>query len=85
MTVDYVLLDDGEISRVAAEGSIPREDITVYLTALRGRADCFVSANHELVQALARQTGAFDCMTAASFVETHLQSRKPFTDHRSPP
>jgi predicted nucleic acid-binding protein len=74
MTVDYVLLDDSEISRVAAEGSIPREDITVYLTALRGHADCFVSANHELVQALARQTGAFDCLTAASFVETYLRS-----------
>lgn len=77
MTVDYVLLDDGEISRVAAEGSIPREDITMYLTALRGRADCFVSANHELVQALARQTGAFDCMTAANFVESYLSSHDP--------
>lgn len=75
MTVDYVLLDDGEIGRVAAAGSIPREDVTVYLTALRGRADCFVSANHELVQALARQTAAFDCMTAANFIETYLQSR----------
>lgn len=77
MMVDYVLLDEVEINRVAAEGSIPCEDITVYLTALRGRADCFVSANHELVQALARQTGAFDCMTAANFVESYLSSHDP--------
>lgn len=72
MTVDYVLLDDAEIRRTETLGAIPREDVTVYLTALKGRADCFVSANHELVRELAGQTGSFECLMPARFVETYL-------------
>lgn len=72
MTVDFVLLSEVEVERVEREGRVPREDITVYLTALNGRADCFVSANHELVRALAEQAGRFECMTPARFVETYL-------------
>lgn len=72
MIVDYVLLDVEEIRRLEVEGGVPREDITVYLTALNGRADCFVSANHELVHALASQSGSFECLTPAQFVATYL-------------
>lgn len=72
MTVDFVLLNDVEIRRIESEGYIPREDITVYLTALNGRADCFVSANHELIRLLAEQTGSFECITPARFVEIYL-------------
>lgn len=73
MTVDYVLLDEDEIQRLEAQGKVPREDITVYLTALNGRADCFVSANHELVRVLASQSSGFECMTPTIFVETYLE------------
>ena len=73
MTVDYVLLDEAEIERLEAQSIVPREDITVYLTAFNGRADCFVSANHELVRVLANQTGSFECLTPAIFVETYLK------------
>ncbi len=72
MTVDYVLLDEAEVRRLEAQGVVPREDVTVYLTALNGRADCFVSANHELVRELASQAGSFACMTPFQFVETYL-------------
>jgi predicted nucleic acid-binding protein len=74
MVVDYVLVDDGEIRRLEAEGNVPREDVTVYLTALNGHADCFVSANHELVKALAGQAGSFECLTPSQFVAKYLDA-----------
>jgi predicted nucleic acid-binding protein len=72
MMVDFVLLDEDEVRLWETAGAVPREDVTVYLTALRGRADCFVSANHELVRMLAQQSGSFVCLTPAQFVETYL-------------
>jgi predicted nucleic acid-binding protein len=72
MTVDFVLLDEAEIRRWETAGAVPREDVTVYLTALRGGADCFVSANHELVRVLAQQSDSFVCLTPAQFVEAYL-------------
>ncbi len=72
MTVDFVLLSEADIQRIERAGSVPREDMTVYLTALNGRADCFVSANHELVRVLADHAGSFECMTPARFVATYL-------------
>ncbi len=72
MQVDYVLLDDAEIRRWQTGDLIPREDVTVYLTALNGRADCFVSANHELVKTLAGEAGSFECLTPPEFVTKYL-------------
>ena len=72
MIVDYALLDDAEIRRLEALGAVPSEDITVYLTTLHGHADCFVSANHGLVKALAGQSGSFECLTPAQFVAAYL-------------
>jgi predicted nucleic acid-binding protein len=72
MQVDYVLLDDAEIRRWEADEVVPRADVTVYLTVLNGRADCLVSANHELVKALASQSGRFECLTPPQFVAKYL-------------
>ena len=73
MTVDYVLLDAVEMRLMIDQDKLPREDVTVFLTALRGRADCFVSANHELVRLAAEQTRSFECLTPAEFVEKYLR------------
>jgi hypothetical protein len=61
---EWICFDaDGKLTR------IPREDIEVYLSAVAGAADCFVSANHELVRVLAAQDDAFPCLTPEEFVE----------------
>jgi predicted nucleic acid-binding protein len=72
LNVCYVLLDADEFSRVEALGIIPREDVGVYLTAKNGKAKCFVSANHELIRALAKQTGEFECLTPEEFASKYL-------------
>ncbi len=68
----YVLLDAKEFSRVEALGVIPREDVGVYLTAKAGKAQCFVSANHELIRTVAEKTGEFECLTPEDFVKKYL-------------
>jgi predicted nucleic acid-binding protein len=73
MHVVFVLLDPLEILAIEEERVIPREDATVYLSARRGRAECFVSANHELVRILTTQTGDFVCLTPEEFVRRYLQ------------
>lgn len=72
MNVTYVVLDDDEIKKLLSANVIPREDVDIYLTAKVGKADCFVSANRELVRVLAQQTGAFECLFAAEFVAKYI-------------
>ncbi|MCA9946772.1 MAG: hypothetical protein KC449_24995 [Anaerolineales bacterium] len=72
MNVTYVLLDEFEIKNLLSANVIPREDVDIYLTAKVGKADCFVSANRELVRVLAQQTGAFECLFAAEFVTKYI-------------
>lgn len=68
----YVLLEEADITDIEASGLIPREDISVYLTARTGQAECFVSANHELVRALTQITREFTCFTPQEFVNRYL-------------
>lgn len=72
MNVQYVLIDNVERQSIAEAGVIPREDIDIFLTAKAGEADCFVSANRELVRVLAQQTGAFECLFAPEFVAKYI-------------
>lgn len=67
----YVLLDAEEFSRIEALGVIPREDVGIYLTARAGKAQCFVSANHELIRTLAEKTEEFECLTPEEFVKKY--------------
>jgi predicted nucleic acid-binding protein len=46
--------------------------IEVYLTARNGQANCFISANHELIRALVQHTGEFECLTPAEFVAKYI-------------
>lgn len=48
--------------------NIPTEDIEIFLTAKLGKADCFVSTNRELLQAIAD----FECLTPDNFINKYL-------------
>ncbi len=42
-----------EVQQILDDKIIPCEDIFIYLTAKYGEADCFVSANRELIKSIA--------------------------------
>jgi len=48
---------------------IPSEDIEIYLSAKYGEAQCFVSGNRKLIQAIAD----FECLTAEGFINKYLK------------
>jgi predicted nucleic acid-binding protein len=73
MNVVFVLVDPVEVKRVEQQRVIPREDVTVYLSAKSGRAQYFGSANHELVRVLTAQTGDFVCLTPEEFVGDYIR------------
>lgn len=69
----YVTITIEEIAELAeARPTIPREDLTVYLTARAGAAECFVSYNHELIVALAAVQQHFESVTPDEFVRRYL-------------
>jgi len=68
----YVLLDEDEISGTESSGLVPREDVSAYLTARTGQAECFVSSNNELIRSLTQITKEFECLTPEEFMEQYL-------------
>lgn len=66
--LDYVYISPEEMNDVEAISDIPKEDIGIYLTALRGRADYFISANHQFLREAAAKQKKFECFDAESFV-----------------
>ena len=72
LNVYYVFLNYQELVSLENRGSIPREDVGVYLTARMGAASCFVSANHKLIKALVDLTGEFECLTPNEFLRKYL-------------
>jgi predicted nucleic acid-binding protein len=48
--IEYVYITPQEIADVEAITDIPREDLGIYLTALRGKAEYLISANRELLR-----------------------------------
>jgi hypothetical protein len=72
MTLFYAQFDSADVSAIEAAGQIPREDIEIYLTARAGLAQVFISANHELVRALAARRGEFDSCRPDEFVQRYL-------------
>lgn len=74
LNVRYVLLNLEDFSVLEASGTIPREDIGVYLSARAGQAQCFVSSNHKLIRALASSTGEFECLTPEEFARKYIVS-----------
>jgi predicted nucleic acid-binding protein len=74
--IEYVNVSLDEKRELQAQGYIPREDVGIYLTALRGRAECFVSANSELVKQAAIQQSLFECLTPDQFLQKYLYKLK---------
>ncbi|MEA5511804.1 hypothetical protein VB715_18695 [Crocosphaera sp. UHCC 0190] len=67
----YVNIDEqwrNLLTEIVASGSIPSEDIEVYLTVKLGLSDCFISSNRELIKAIAD----FECLTPTEFVRKYL-------------
>lgn len=56
------------LQEIVKAGTIPNEDIEVFLTAYLGKADCFISSNRELIKAIAN----FECLTPHDFVTKYL-------------
>jgi len=71
--VEYVIVTTEEKRELQGLVTIPREDIGIYLTALRGRAECLVSANHEFVQQAAVRQHLFECLTPEEFLHKYLE------------
>ena len=67
----YVTIPPEAYEQVRKDENIPREDIGVYLTALVGQSQCFVSSNHVLVKALVKLTGEFECLTPQEFIKIY--------------
>jgi predicted nucleic acid-binding protein len=62
--VEYVYITPEELAQVETISDIPREDIGIYLTALRGKAECLISANHELLREATAKQNKFLCLNA---------------------
>jgi predicted nucleic acid-binding protein len=73
LTCVYVFIASYDLVAIQKAGRIPREDIGIYLTAHNGQAQCFVSSNHELIRALAAETGEFECLLPQAFVDQYLR------------
>jgi predicted nucleic acid-binding protein len=72
LTVRYVTIDREEMQALYEARRIPSEDIAIYLSAVAGGAECFVSANRKLIRALVEETNAFECLTPQEFSDKYL-------------
>jgi predicted nucleic acid-binding protein len=72
MTCIFTLVAINDIETMQITGLIPREDVGIYLTARNGKAQCFISANHELIRELVKQTQEFECFSPQNFVSQYL-------------
>jgi len=72
VSVHHVSLKERDVQELYGAKWLPREDVTVYLTAQIGKADCFISANHKLIRVLVAETRAFECLTPDEFVAKYL-------------
>lgn len=71
--IDYIQVPQSLAKEIEDQIDLPREDVGVYLTALLGEAECFVSANRELVKQAANKQRVFECLTAEEFVEKYFR------------
>ena len=72
LSVYHVTLDDRRLRELDDATWLPREDASVFLTALAGDAECFVSANYKLIKALAGTKHLFECLTPDEFVAKYI-------------
>jgi predicted nucleic acid-binding protein len=66
--ISFVMIpEDAELMERYKE--VPRKDLLIFLTALRGKVDYLVSNNREFIRKAAN-TGNFKCLTPDEFVKT---------------
>ncbi|NJO78784.1 MAG: hypothetical protein HC827_09805 [Cyanobacteria bacterium RM1_2_2] len=70
----YVSFNNDEIGFWLNQGTIPSEDVEIYLTAKTGDAQCFVSSNRKLIRTLVTETKEFECLTPEEFIKKYLPS-----------
>lgn len=75
LSVEHVTLEEQAWQLLGQEDVIPREDIPIFLTALIGGVECFISANHKLIKALAATDQLFECLTPIEFVTKYIDSQ----------
>lgn len=75
LKLNYVLVNQPGFEQTNLIQGLPREDIGVYLTAKFGKADCFISSNHELIQVIAAESGDFECLKPNVFVRRYLENK----------
>jgi predicted nucleic acid-binding protein len=68
LQVEYVVLENAESVAETYQERIPRKDLLVFLTAMIGRADCFISRNRQLLRAALGQDPPFECLTPEEFL-----------------
>jgi len=73
--VEYIYVSSIEMNEVETISDIPREDIGIYLTALRGKADYLISANRELLKEAALKQNKFRCLNAEAFLEKYVTDK----------
>ena len=71
-TVDYVWVSMEEKQILAAQKIIPREDVGIFLTALKGEADCMISGNRQFVREAAARQKLFNTFYPEDFVATYF-------------
>ncbi|MEZ4660637.1 MAG: hypothetical protein R2911_24035 [Caldilineaceae bacterium] len=72
MNIHFVMLDMDEVQRLMKDRPIPSEGAGIYLTAISGEAECFVSTNRSFIRAAAAEPDAFECLSPAEFTAKYL-------------
>lgn len=73
LNVYHVYLNKSDYVAVDTLGKIPREDISMYLTARMGNAKYFISKNRGLIRALVLETGEFECYFPEDFIKKFME------------
>lgn len=71
--IEYINIEPTDEDIAMWANRIPREDVKIYLTAVAGQTTHFVSSNHEFVQAIVRETDAFECYKPTEFVKRFIE------------
>ena len=70
--VEYIWISDDEKTLVTTQAIIPREDVGIYLTAVKGQANCMISANRQFVREAAAQQKLFASFYPEDFLDQYF-------------
>ncbi|MCB0085191.1 MAG: hypothetical protein KDE47_29830 [Caldilineaceae bacterium] len=70
--VEYIGLPENPLDGAQKMApTIPREDLLIFLTAVRGQVNLFISGNREFMRQAAVEQHLFTCMTPGEFLASH--------------